>query len=142
MKLNGFCVFLSMLVSFSFCAHADVLVCRLDEDEIDDGSVAPFEEMTPSRDIASEPSPTAKKMSKKELFYKCGKGNEVRWMRLYYLKNGKCKTVYSKEGDAKEVSTAYSYETCENVLNNIKKNLENGGYTCEEKILMGSLELE
>ena len=142
MKLNGFFVFIVMLISFTFFARADVLVCRLDVDEADEG-ISHEEISSPSREIASEPvDSNSKKMSKKELFYKCGKGHEVRWMRLYYLKNGKCKTVYSKEGDAKEVSMAYSYATCENVLNNIKKNLENGGYTCEEKVLMGSLELD
>ena len=80
--------------------------------------------------------------TKKEVFYKCTRGKELRWMRLFYQKNGKCKTVYSKGGDAREVSTAVGYETCENVLNNIKKNLEDGAYVCEEKVLMGSLELE
>ena len=66
----------------------------------------------------------------------------MRWMRLYYQKNGRCKTVYSKGGDAKDVSTGLSYEICENVLNNIKKNLEQGSYVCEEKVLVGALELE
>lgn len=80
--------------------------------------------------------------TKKEVFYKCTRGKELRWMRLYYQKNGKCKTVYSKGGDAKEVSSSVGYEACENVLNNIKRNLEAGAYVCEEKILMGSLEIE
>lgn len=79
---------------------------------------------------------------KKEVFYKCTRGKELRWMRLYYQKNGKCKTVYSKGGDAKEVSTAVGYDKCEEVMNNIKKNLEAGAYVCEEKVLMGALELE
>lgn len=80
--------------------------------------------------------------TKKEVFYKCTREKELRWIRLYYQKNGKCKTVYSKGGDAKEVSEASSYETCESVLNNIKKNLQDASYSCEEKILMGALELE
>jgi hypothetical protein len=79
---------------------------------------------------------------KKELFYKCVRGKELRWMRLNYLKNGKCKTVYSKEGNAKEVSKEVDHETCETILKNIKKNLESGGYSCEEKILMGALDLD
>jgi hypothetical protein len=79
---------------------------------------------------------------KKEVFYKCTRGKELRWMRLYYQKNGKCKTVYSKGGDAKEVSAAVGYDKCEEVMNNIKKNLEAGAYVCEEKVLMGALELE
>lgn len=80
--------------------------------------------------------------TKKEVFFKCTRGKELRWMRLYYQKNGRCKTVYSKGGDAKEVSTGLNYETCENVLNNIKKNLEAGSYICEEKVLIGALEIE
>lgn len=84
----------------------------------------------------------AEKKEKRELFYKCTKAREVRWIRVYYQKNGRCRTVYSKTGNAQEVSTAYNYASCEAVLKNIKENLEKGDFKCEEKILMGALELE
>lgn len=85
--------------------------------------------------------PTEKK-EKRELFYKCTKEREVRWIRVYYQKDGRCRTVYSKTGNAQEVSTAYNYASCEAVLKNIKENLEKGDFKCEEKVLMGALELE
>lgn len=92
---------------------------------------------------AREISSTAEESKKpKEIFYKCMKSREMRWMRIYYQKNGKCKTVYSKTGNAQEVAQGYSYTSCEDILNGIKKNLESGGFSCEEKILMGALNLE
>ena len=78
----------------------------------------------------------------KETFYKCIKGDQIRWIRLFREANGKCKTVYSKNGVAEDVSEAKSYSWCEEVLNNVKKNLEKGGYSCEERTLVGSIELE
>lgn len=78
----------------------------------------------------------------KEVFYKCTKGKEMRWMRISYLKNGKCKTTYSKVGNAQQVAQAQNYSSCEGILNGIRKNLEAGGFKCEEKTLMGALDLE
>lgn len=88
------------------------------------------------------PATTHSAETKKETFYKCTKGEEIRWIRLYKEANGKCKTVYSKNGNAEDVSEAKSYSWCEEVLNNVKKNLEKGGYSCEERALVGSLDLE
>lgn len=80
--------------------------------------------------------------TKKDLFYKCVKGDQIRWIRLYREASGKCKTVYSKNGVAEDVSEAKSFSWCEEVMNNVKKNLEKGGYACEERTLVGSIELE
>ena len=123
MKLSGFFISIIVFSSVYFMGHYSMAEAEL------------FAPHQIERSIASA-------KTKKEVFYKCTRGNELRWMRLYYQKNGKCKTVYSKGGDAREVSTAVGYETCENVLNNIKKNLEDGAYVCEEKVLMGALEIE
>lgn len=160
MKLKGFFVFVAvMFVTFSqIMVHSEEV-----QHDLPVGQPYSEEEAEvlqtrisngPTRNISSEePDKTQvlevnekilkkePKQSRKELFYKCQKNREVRWIRLYYMKNGRCRTVYSKEGDAKEMSTAYSYESCESVVNNIKKNLENASYVCEEKVLMGSLEL-
>lgn len=122
MKLSGFIIFSIVFSSVYLLANYSKAEEQFAPDQVE-------------RSIASA-------QTKKEVFYKCTRGKELRWMRLYYQKNGLCKTVYSKGGDAKEVSTAVGYETCENVLNNIKKNLEAGNYVCEEKVLMGSLEIE
>lgn len=86
------------------------------------------------RAIASE--------TKKEVFYKCTREKEMRWMRINFLKNGKCKTTYSKSGNATEVATAKSYKNCEDILNNVKINLEKGGFKCEEKVLLGAIDLD
>lgn len=164
MKLSGFLILLAALAVTS--THRTLHAEEIDEKnyELQQGS-SEFEAESnevqskmsqgAQRGIASE-SPQEKaqvlefdkvnekeaRQSKKELFYKCVKGRELRWMRLYYMKNRKCKTVYSKEGSAKEMSTAYSYDSCEAVVSNIRKNLETAGYNCEEKILLGSLELK
>jgi hypothetical protein len=126
MKLGGFFIFV-------VCASVYLLASHSAAEVLFSSNQAP--DYTQQRSIASV-------KTKKEVFYKCTRDKELRWMRLYYQANGKCKTVYSKGGDAKEVSTSTNYETCEMVLNNIKKNLEDGSYVCEEKILMGSLEIE
>lgn len=125
MKLSGFFIFLVVAGIYLLAKYPQPDTYLFTEFAI---------EKSAERTIASK--------TKKEVFYKCTRGKEMRWMRLYYQGNGKCKTVYSKGGDAKEVSTSTNYETCENVLNNIRKNLEEGAYSCEEKILMGALELE
>ena len=127
MKLSGF--FISIIVFSSVYLMANYSTA---EDHYSPNHAPDYSQ---ERSVASV-------KTKKEVFYKCTRDKELRWMRLYYHKDGKCKTVYSKGGDAKEVSTGANYETCEGVLNNIKKNLEDGAYVCEEKILMGALEIE
>ena len=126
MKLSGFfilnVILLTISLNFSVIAQSADVKSSMDNTEIS--------------------SEAKKSKIKKELFYKCVLGNELRWMRLNYLKNGHCQTTYSREGKAKDVSKAESYELCENVLKNIKLNLEKGGYVCEEKILMGNLNLD
>ncbi len=82
------------------------------------------------------------KNEKKEIFYTCLKDKEMRWMRLTYLPSGKCKTVYSKKGNATEVVSAASYQKCEETIANVRKNLESGGYVCREKTLLGELEID
>ncbi len=123
--------------------------------EVTEDSLPMKVEVIENRDIASEEnqkktkvkaeSETAikeNKTEKKELFYMCTKQRETRWLRLYNQSDGRCKTVYSKTGNAEEVSTAYNYEACEAVLKNIKENLEKGDFKCEEKTLMGALDIE
>ena len=88
-----------------------------------------------SRELAS----VSDKKQNKEIFYTCTKEKEMRWMRISYLSSGKCKTVYSKNGNATEVAQAASYDKCEETINNVKKNLESGGYVCKEKTLLSEL---
>lgn len=118
---------LLFVVLFGTASQAEVATTETTD------SVKPAAEASASTDESKKP---------KEIFYKCTKAREMRWMRIHYQKNGKCKTVYSKTGKAEEVAHAYSYASCEEILNGIKKNLENGGFSCEEKILMGALDLD
>lgn len=62
--------------------------------------------------------------------YLCKKDRVVRWLRSYKLEDGKCNTLYSKGGYVQIVGSATYYTSCENILNSVKKNLEEGGYVC------------
>jgi hypothetical protein len=95
-----------------------------------------------SAEESTDLSSVSDKKQNKEIFYTCTKDKEMRWMRISYLSNGKCKTVYSKNGNATEVAQAATYDKCEETINNVKKNLESGGYVCKEKTLLGELTAE
>lgn len=78
----------------------------------------------------------------KSQFVICERKAEVRWIRIFSSADGKCKTVYSKEGYSQIVSSATYYSSCESVLQNIKKNVELGGYKCREEQLAQIIEIE
>ncbi|AZZ35891.1 hypothetical protein CIK05_03470 [Bdellovibrio sp. qaytius] len=79
---------------------------------------------------------------KNNMFVLCERQRDIRWMRVYSSNDGKCKTIYSKEGYSQVVSSATFYTQCEAVLNNIKKNVEGGGFKCREAVLANSIEIE
>src|SRR4051812_18424629 len=66
-----------------------------------------------------------------DLFFLCknSKGS-ARWLRAYRIENGKCHTVYSKEGYLQVISSATYMTSCVGVLHNVRKNIEEGGYKC------------
>lgn len=65
-----------------------------------------------------------------DFFYLCKRGNNTRWLRAYKLKSGECNTLYSKEGYLQVVGSGAYFASCEGVLHNVKKNLEEGGFAC------------
>jgi hypothetical protein len=78
-----------------------------------------------------------------DLFFLCknSKGS-ARWLRAYRIENGKCHTVYSKEGYLQVVSSATYMTSCVGVLHNIRKNIEEGGYKCAKLESYSFLEVE
>lgn len=78
-----------------------------------------------------------------DLFFLCknNKGS-ARWLRAYKVENGKCHTVYSKEGYLQVVSSATYMTSCEGVLHNVRKNIEEGGYKCAKQDSYSYIEIE
>ncbi|MGZ3690510.1 MAG: hypothetical protein ACXVAX_03340 [Pseudobdellovibrio sp.] len=78
-----------------------------------------------------------------DIFYICknSKGSS-RWLRAYRLDGGKCHTVYSKEGYLQIISSATYMTSCEGVLHNVRKNIEEGGYKCWKLDSYSYLEIE
>lgn len=79
---------------------------------------------------------------KNNMFVLCERQRDVRWMRVFSSSDGKCKTVYSKDGYSQVVSSATFYSSCEAVLLNVKKNVEGGGFKCREAVLTNFVEIE
>lgn len=69
-------------------------------------------------------------LDKTDVSILCRRDKSVRWLRAFKLDNGKCKTIYSKEGYLQVVSSATFFSSCEVVLLSIKKNIEEGGFKC------------
>lgn len=78
---------------------------------------------------------------KNNLFVVCERQRDVRWVRVFSSSDGKCKTVYSKDGYSQVVSSATFFSSCEAVLNNVKKNVEGGGFKCREAVLANFIEI-
>ncbi|MFN3454073.1 MAG: hypothetical protein ACK41T_03880 [Pseudobdellovibrio sp.] len=76
------------------------------------------------------------------IFYVCDRQKEVRVIRVFTSSDGKCKTSYSKEGYTQVVSSASFFASCEAVLQNVKKNIEEGGFKCREEKLASVVEIE
>lgn len=73
---------------------------------------------------------TETNLDKTDVSILCRRDKSVRWLRAFKLDNGKCKTIYSKEGYLQVVSSATFFSSCEVVLLSIKKNIEEGGFKC------------
>ncbi len=79
----------------------------------------------------------------KNVFYVCKREREVRWLRVFMTEsNSKCKTMYSKEGYIQVVSSATYFSSCESVLLNVKKNIEDGGFRCQQEQLGAMIEID
>ena len=77
-----------------------------------------------------------------DLFYLCKRNKNIRWLRAYKLENGKCNTIYSKEGYLQVIGSALYFSSCEGVLHSVQKNLEEGGFKCNSVAKYSVLELE
>ena len=77
-----------------------------------------------------------------DIFLLCKREKSVRWLRAYKLDNGKCKTLYSKEGYLQVVSSATYFASCEGVLQSVRQNIEEGGFKCQEATSSQVAELE
>ena len=78
-----------------------------------------------------------------DVFFLCKnmKGS-ARWLRAYKSDNGKCQTVYSKDGYLQIISSATYMTSCEGVLHNVRKNIEEGGYKCAKQESYSYIEVE
>ncbi len=45
---------------------------------------------------------------------------------------GNCTAIYTKNGADKEMGSGRSYNSCVNIITNIKTNLEKAGWTCKD----------
>ncbi len=77
-----------------------------------------------------------------DIFLLCRREKSVRWLRAYKLDNGKCKTLYSKEGYLQVVSSATYFASCEGVLQSVRQNIEEGGFKCMAVPQISILELD
>jgi hypothetical protein len=91
---------------------------------------------------ADPPKPEVTKPENTNIFLLCKRDKSVRWLRAYKLENGKCKTLYSKEGYLQVISSATYFASCEGVLQSVQKNLEEGGFKCVNTPQVSVLELE
>lgn len=77
-----------------------------------------------------------------DLFFLCKNNKSTRWLRAFKLDNGKCHTTYSKEGYLQVISSATYFSSCEAVLHNVRKNIEEGGFKCFKLESYSYLDLE
>jgi hypothetical protein len=85
---------------------------------------------------------TSHAVEKNKVFILCERQKDVRWIRVFSSNDGKCKTVYSKDGFSQVVSSATFFSSCESVLNNVRKNVEGGGFKCKEAALAQVIEIQ
>lgn len=81
-------------------------------------------------------------VSDSDILYLCKRSKNTRWLRAYKLENGKCNTIYSKEGYLQVIGSAVYFSSCEGVLHSVQKNLEEGGFKCSPVTSYSVLELE
>ncbi len=120
---NGVFIFVVGMFSFSFVALSQTAV-----NPTAANSVTSVNTESPSSDG--------------DVFYLCRRGTATRWLRAYKLENGKCKALYSKEGYLQVISSATFFASCEGVLLNVKKNLEEGNFKCSQMTQASVIELE
>lgn len=63
--------------------------------------------------------------------FNCKKNGEIRKLYIEPLTPKGCRSWYSNKKDGPIAASAHSFERCEKVNANIRKNLEAAGYKCE-----------
>lgn len=88
------------------------------------------------------PAPTTSADQKTDVTYICQRQKDMRWIRSYMVDRNRCRSLYSKEGFVQTVSSAQNFNTCKVVIDNIKANIEEGGFKCKEAQLISMVEIE
>lgn len=94
--------------------------------------------------VGAQTSPTNSATSdqKTDVTYICQRLKDVRWIRSYVVEGNRCRSLYSKEGFVQTVSSAQNFNSCKVVIDNIKANIEEGGFKCKEAQLISMVEIE
>lgn len=146
MKSSGLFILLigsSLLAQEMSRMPAQESILRLPAQEVSQGTAtAPsVSHSNPNATAEAAPEATAA-ITNSDIFLVCVRGKENRWLRAFKLDSGRCKTHYSKEGYVQVVSSASYFVSCEAVMNSVRKNIEEGGFKCQEKNLESMVELE
>ena len=62
----------------------------------------------------------------------CKLRKEVRTLRIEKLSDGKCKTIYTKLGKDQDIGSAQSENSCTNILQKVRVNLEASAWKFRE----------
>ena len=79
---------------------------------------------------------------KTDVTYICQRSKDIRWIRSYKVEGNRCKSLYSKDGYVQTVSSAQNFASCKTVIDNIKANIEEGGFKCKEAQLISMVEID
>lgn len=78
----------------------------------------------------------------RDVTYICQRSKDIRWIRSFKVEGNRCRSLYSKEGFVQTVSSAQNFASCKTVIDNIKANIEEGGFKCKEALLISMVEID
>lgn len=67
-----------------------------------------------------------------ELSVMCRLSKQVRTLRIEKLKNGTCRTIYTKYGQDQNIGNAQSQQSCTEILQKVRGVLESADWQCRE----------
>jgi hypothetical protein len=67
-----------------------------------------------------------------ELSVMCRLSKQVRTLRVEKLKNGTCRTIYTKYGQDQNIGNAQSQQSCAEILQKVRGVLESADWQCRE----------
>lgn len=65
-------------------------------------------------------------------YFLCKNGKQARTIRVHIDSTGQCSTYYSKDGTEKSIGTGKNTNSCVNILENVKTNLEKSSWACRD----------